>query len=229
MNSKDIENKIKGLYKNVEPDHNLADDRRILSYEQRGIERKERFLSDEELQKRFTESIKKRTASEEWQKKNKERYDDPKFRDKQRNAVWNNKETLGKAAKTRKATWDNNEELHDKARKNTSKLWQDPEFVKKVTINRTKANKTPEVRAKRRKAEAKKWADPAKKEQILRNSKQATPVQSDGGVFLTIADAAEFHGMSYAMVRERILGIVKKNNYNFKYITWEEYDELKKG
>ena len=64
MNSKDIENKIKELYKDVRADHFKADDKRILQYERHSL--------------LHTDPVWK----EEWHKKNTARLDDPAFREK---------------------------------------------------------------------------------------------------------------------------------------------------
>jgi hypothetical protein len=64
MNAKDIQNLIKGLYKDVEPDHFLADDQRILSYEQRAINLKERYNTDLAFREKMQNAMASR--DDEW-------------------------------------------------------------------------------------------------------------------------------------------------------------------
>ena len=55
MKAKDIENKIKGLYKNVEPDHFEVSDDKILRYERQALQSKERWsnLTPEQKEKQL--------------------------------------------------------------------------------------------------------------------------------------------------------------------------------
>lgn len=58
MNAKDIENKVKALYENVEPGHLEQSDYKILRYELQGLKWKERF-ADESYKRKYGEKISK--------------------------------------------------------------------------------------------------------------------------------------------------------------------------
>ncbi len=66
MDSKDIENKIKQLYKNVDPKNFQADDKRILRYERQGIQQSERYQTDPEYRKKHQQAMDSRDS--EWLK-----------------------------------------------------------------------------------------------------------------------------------------------------------------
>jgi len=188
------------------------------------------FLENEapsETSLKQSQSIKEKYLNpaykEQWQKKNKKRFEDTDYLEKQNKAIHNNEDVQNKRKKTLSKTWT--KEKRKQVGKAHAKRWQDPAFAHKTNTNRDIANKTPEVKAIRRKAEAKKWADKEMKTAILRKAGQSKPIESNDGVFLSLSDAGKFYNMSLGQVRERILGIVKVNEHNFRYITWEEYDK----
>lgn len=179
------------------------------------------LMTSQSMKEKFLDS----TFKEEWQKKNSARFKDQSFIEKHKKACWHNEDMHNKRRKSLSMTWQKPEVIA-RAKKNTAELWKDPEWVAKVNANRTKANKTAQVKEKRRKAEAEKWANKEKKLSILKKSGQAKPIASNKGVFVSVAEAAKFHNMSYGMVRERLLGKVKTNEHNFRFISWDEYDKI---
>lgn len=160
-----------------------------------------------------------------------DRWQDPDIRQQYlsslHDAVWHNKDTHEKRKATLAKTWKD-PELIERQKQITIDRWKDPKFVKKAKQAMIKGNNRPEVKARRKQMEKEKWSDLKRKEQILRKAGQVTPIKSINGVFLSLSDAAKAHNMSLGRVRDRLLGKVKSNEYKFKYITWEEYDQLTK-
>lgn len=242
MNAKDIQDKIKGLYKDVEPDHFLADDERILSYEQRALNFKERFESDSAFRETIRNGFDKR--DDEWRAKVSaqakalaEKHADPEWRAKweanhkisreklkadpewRRNLAERNRQ-MAKDPKWREAFMASREGLKDK-----DSSWY--KNIKSANQRRSKLQATegtPErekfMEGRRKMQENIEW------QMNIAKAKGGLPVHTPWGFYLSVnraSDDSANHGKHYSskVIRSR----AKDKRDGFSYGTWEEFEK----
>lgn len=243
MNSKDIENKIKALYEDVEPDHFEADDKTILSYEKRGIEYSERYKNDPKFRQhiqnaldsrddiwlqKVTEHAKelaKKHSDIEWKAEWSKRHQHARDIMKDRNGKWYKDISARNKEMAKDPKW---QKAHKKSRAPISD--KDSDWYKRIV----KANK---IRAKKqkdpstqeyknmRKGREKMMSDPHWKLTMCKN-KGGLPVSTPWDkLYMSCNDASKDsanHGDFYSSKKIRIRST--KGIDGFKFITWEEYE-----
>jgi hypothetical protein len=235
MNAKDIQNKIKGLYKDVEPDHFLVDDDRILSYEQRGLNFKERYNTDPEFKEKMQDAMASR--DDDWRENvAKANRENPKF--KRSEAYLESRKKLKADPEHRKMMAKRNKEMakdpkwieaHQRSRqviKDHDSDWY--KNIKKANQKRSKLQATEgtvereKFMAGRRRMQADiNWRINVAK------IKGGFPVNTPWGIlYISVNEASKDcanHGKHYSskVIRSRC----RDQAEGFSYATWEEFEK----
>ena len=243
MNSKDIENKIKRLYKNVEPDHNLADDQRILRYEKQAMEFSERYHNDPEFKKTIQSAHAKR--GDEWRanvtanaKAIAEKHNDPEWRANWEENYYESRKRLKSDPEFKKMMAKRNKEMAK------DPAWREAHLESRAPISDKNSDwyknikKANQIRAEKQKdTTTQEYKNMRKGREKMKNdptwrlnmtkAKGGKPVSTPWGkIYMSPNEASRDsanHGESYSAKRIRIR--CNKQTDGFKYITWEQYEK----
>jgi hypothetical protein len=244
MNSKDIENKIKGLYKGIDPSHFEADDKKILRYEKQSIEFSERYHNDPEFKKIIQEAHEKRHDNDNWVKnvtKNAKalakKHKDPEWRAKWEENYYESRERLKANPEHKKMMTERNRQMakdpkwHKALVKSRAPMSdKDSDWYKRIKkANQKKAKLyategTPQ-RERFMAGREKMKNDPTWKMNMCKGN-GGKPVSTPWGkLYMCPPDASkdsENYGEFYSAKKIRIR--CDKKTEGFKWISWKEYE-----